>query len=180
MACDITAGRAYPCKDALGGIKEVLLCAYDDIVFGAVSAGAIADITSDTTLYRFVSAKNAGSLAQNIQSSVENGTVFFEQVLTIQMPKLEAAVNDNLHNVLKNRLVIIARDNNDNFHVIGYGRGAEVTGGNFGTGAASGDLNGYNIVFTAEEKAPAYFAPDLSNATVVAALTGAVTISPAY
>jgi hypothetical protein len=68
MACDISAGRAYPCKDAIGGIKEVLLCAYDDIVFGAVSSGAIADITSNTTLYRFVSAKNAGSLAQNIQS----------------------------------------------------------------------------------------------------------------
>lgn len=180
MACDISAGRAYPCKDAIGGIKEILVCAYDDIVFDTPASGAVTDITSDTTLYRFVSAKNAGSIAQNIQSSVENGTIFFEQVVTIQMPKLEAAVNANLHNVLKNRLVIIARDNNDNFHVIGYGRGAEVTGGNFGTGAATGDLNGYNIVFTAEEKAPAYFAPDLSNATVVSGLTGAVTISPSY
>ena len=180
MACDISAGRAYPCKDAIGGIKEVLLCAYDDVVFGAVSSGAIADITSDTTFYRFVSAKNAGSLAQNIQSSVENGTVYFEQVVTWQMPKLEAVVNANLLNVLRNRLIIIVRDNNDNFHIVGYARGAEVTGGNFGTGQATGDLSGYNLVFTAEEAAPAYFAPDLSNATVVAALTGTVTISPTY
>lgn len=180
MACDISAGRAYPCKDAIGGIKEILLCAYDDIVFGAVSAGAIADITSDTTLYRFEGAKNSGSLVQNIQSSVENGTIYFEQVVTIQFPKLEAAVNANLLNVLRNRLIVIVRDNNNNFHIVGYSRGAEATGGTFGTGTATGDLSGYNIVFSAEEAAPAYFAPDLSNSTVVAALTGTVTISPTY
>jgi hypothetical protein len=178
--CDLAAGRAYPCKDAIGGIKEVLWCVLDDATYSAIVAGAVADITSTTTFYRWELSKNSGSFQQNVQSSVENGTVYFEQVLTLQTPKLSAADNAELHNVLKNRMSIVVRDNNDNFHIMGYATGAEVTGGNFGTGTAKGDLNGYNIVFTAEEKQPAPFGPDLSNSTVVSGLTGTVTISPAY
>lgn len=180
MACDLSSGRAKGCKDAIGGVKEILLCAFADVAYGAVTAGAISDITSDTTFYRWAVTKNSASLAQNIQSSVENGTLFFEQVLTVNMAKQEAAVTAELTNVLRNCLSIIVRDNNDNWHVIGLTRSVEATGGNIGTGAATGDLNGYNLVFTAEEAAPAPFGPDLSDAAVVSALTGTVIISPSY
>jgi hypothetical protein len=63
---------------------------------------------------------------------------------------------------------------------MGLKRSAEATGGNIGTGAATGDLNGYNLVFTAEEVAPCPFAPNLADSTVVSGLTGAVTINPPY
>jgi hypothetical protein len=180
MACDLAAGRAYPCKDAIGGIKAVVWCVLDDAKWGAIATGAVADTTAVMIMFRWELSKNSGSFQQNVQSSIENGTVYFEQVLTIQTPKLSAADNDELAEVLKNRLCIVVQDNNDNFHIMGYSTGAEVTGGNFGTGAAKGDLNGYNIVFTAEEKQPAPFAPDLSNSTVRGSLTGAITITPDY
>jgi hypothetical protein len=180
MACDLAAGRALPCKDGLGGIKEVLWCVLDDVTYAAISAGAVADITSTTTFYRWVLTKNSGSFQQNITSSVENGTVYYEQVLTIQTPVLEAAVSAELANVNKNRLSIVVRDVNDNFHIMGYAHGAEVTGGTVGTGTAKGDLNGYNVVFTAEEEVPAPHGVDLSDSTVVGGLTGTVTISPTY
>ena len=175
MACDLTSGRAYPCKDAIGGIKEVLWCALSDVEYSAIASGAVADIPSTTTFFRWELSKNSGSFQQNIQSSVENGTIYYEQVLTIQTPKLSATDSEELAKVLQNRLSIIVRDNNDNFHVMGYSTGAEATGGNFGTGTAKGDLNGYNIVFTAEEKLPAPFAPDM-----VSSAPATVTISPAY
>ena len=180
MACDLAAGRSLPCKDGLGGIKEVLWCVLDDVTYGAISAGAVADITSTTTFYRWVLTRNSGSLQQNIVSSIENGTVYYEQVLTIQTPVLDAAVSAELANVNKNRLSIVVRDVNDNYHIMGYDCGAEVTGGTIGTGTAKGDLNGYNITFTAEEKLPAPFAPDLSDSTVVTGLSGTVTITPSY
>lgn len=175
MACDLTTGRIYPCKDAIGGIKEVLWCVLDDVTYDAISGGAVADITSTTTFFRWELSKNSGSFQQNVQSSVENGTIYYEQVLTIQTPKLSALDNEELAKVLKNRLSIIVRDNNDNFHIMGYDTGAEVTGGNFGTGTAKGDLNGYNIVFTAEEKLPAPFAPNMETAA-----PATTTVSPAY
>lgn len=180
MSCDLSSGRALPCKDTIGGIREILLCVHSDVTYGAVSSGAVSDISSTTTFYRYEIARNSGVLAQNVESSIENGTIYFNQELTVSLPKLTAADNAELHNVLKNRLSVIARDNNDNFHILGFGCGVEVSGGNFGTGQAKGDLNGYSITFSGEEKMPAPFAPDLSDSTVVSGLTGTVTISPTY
>jgi len=180
MACDLGAGRAYPCKDAIGGIKAVIWCVLDDAKYAAIAAGAVADTTAIMTMYRWELSKNSGSFAQNVKSSIENGTVYFEQVLTIQTPKLSAVDNDELAEVLKNRLSIVVQDNNDNFHIMGYATGAEVTGGNFGTGTAKGDLNGYNLVFTAEEKQPAPFFIDLSSSTARGALAFAITITPDF
>jgi hypothetical protein len=186
MSCDIQNGRAYPCKDAIGGIKEVLWVKHSSVDYGAIAAGAVSDVDTapstggSITFYRWELSKNSGSFQQNVQSSVENGTVYYEQVLTIQTPKLSAADNAELAEVLKNRLSIVVRDNNDNYHVMGYATGAEVTGGNFGTGTAKGDLNGYNLVFTAEEKVPAPFGPDFTDSTVVGAFTATTTISPGY
>ena len=173
--CDLAAGRILPCKNGIGGIKEVLWCKLSEVTYAAISAGAVADITSTTIFFRWQLTKNSGSFQQNIQSSIENGTVYYEQVLTIQTPVLDAAISAELDSVIGNRLSIIVRDVNDNFHIMGYAMGAEVTGGNFGTGTAKGDLNGYNLVFTAEEIQPAPFAPNMETAT-----PATVTITPSY
>lgn len=175
MACELTAGRLYPCKEGIGGIKEVLFAQSVDAAWSAISAGAVTDVAAATTFYRYELSKNSGSYQENIQSSIENGTVYFEQVLTIQFPQLSAADNVELSTLLQNRLSIVVRDNNDNFRVMGYATGAEITGGNFGTGTAKGDLNGYNMVFTAEEKVPAPFAPNFVTAEPVN-----ITVSPVY
>jgi hypothetical protein len=180
MACDLAAGRAYPCKDAIGGIRDVVWIAHSDAKFGNAAAGQVTDTTATMDMFRWELSKNSGSFQQEVTSSVENGTVYFTQTLTIQTPKLSAADSAELRDVLKNRLSIIVRDNNDNFHIMGYMFGAEVTGGNFGTGTAKGDLNGYNLVFTAEEFQPAPFFINLADSTARGALTGAITIDPDY
>jgi len=175
MSCDLAQGRAFPCKDAIGGIVEVLFSAYGTTTYSAITTGATSITADPITLFRYELTRNSGSFQQTVTSSVENGTVFYEQVLTIQFPKLEAAVNDELKDLLKNRLAITVRDTNDNFHVMGYEFGAEVTGGTIGTGTAKGDVNGYNLVFTAQEKVPAPF-----NDNLITAKPAPVTISPAY
>jgi hypothetical protein len=180
MACDLAAGRAFPCKDAIGGIKDIVWCVLDDAKWGAISAGAVADTTAAMTMFRFELTKNSGSFQQEISSSIENGTVYFTQTLTIQTPVMTAAITAELHNAMKNRMAIVVRDNNDNFHIMGYSCGAEVSGGNFGTGTAKGDLSGYNLVFTAEEKVPAPFFIDMTDSTARGALTGAITLTPDY
>ena len=175
MSCDLNAGRAFPCKDAIGGIVEVLFAKKGATVYTAIVNGAVADITSGTSFYRYVLTKNSGSFQQTVTSSIENGTVFYEQVLTIQFPKLEASVSSELESLLKNQLAIIVRDTNDNFHIMGYEFGAEVTGGTIGTGTTKGDVNGYNVVFTAQEKSIAPFAPNL-----VTSAPATIDITPQY
>ena len=56
----------------------------------------------------------------------------------------------------KNRLIVFVQDNNDNIWMVGRYDGAELTASTTSTGVAKGDLNGYTITLTAEEKDKAY------------------------
>ena len=73
------------------------------------------------------------------------------------MPNLDAEDNTEIYELMKGRLSIIIQDNNDNYILMGHTTGAEATGGTVGTGTAKGDLNGYQLQFTAEEAIPAPF-----------------------
>jgi len=169
MACTLTInGRAFPCKDKIGGIKRVWIKQFDASDWGSITAGVIA-AASAITVFGFELTKNSGSFQQTVTASVENGTVFYSQVLELSMPNLVAADNVEIADLLKNRLCVIVQDNNDNYFVMGHTTGAEATGGTVGTGTAKGDLNGYQIQLTAEEVIPAPFvASDDSNITFTA------------
>jgi len=169
MACTLTInGRAFPCKDKIGGIKRVWIKQFDASDWGSITAGVIA-AASAITVFGFELTKNSGSFQQTVTASVENGTVFYSQVLELSMPNLVAADNVEIADLLKNRLFVIVQDNNDNYFLMGHTTGAEATGGTVGTGTAKGDLNGYQIQLTAEEVIPAPFvASDDSNITFTA------------
>jgi len=169
MACTLTInGRAFPCKDKIGGIKRVWIKQFDADDWGSITAGVIA-AASAITVFGFELTKNSGSFQQTVTASVENGTVFYSQVLELSMPNLVAADNVEIADLLKNRLCVIVQDNNDNYFLMGHTTGAEATGGTVGTGTAKGDLNGYQIQLTAEEVIPAPFvASDDSNITFTA------------
>ena len=62
---------------------------------------------------------------------------------------------------------VIVEDNNGNKFLMGLEYGAEVTGGTIATGAAMGDMSGYTLTFTAQEKIPANFV----DATITASAT---------
>ena len=180
MACDLAAGRAFPCKDAIGGIKDVCFIALDDAAFAAIASGAVADTTAIMTAYRYELLKNTGSFVQTINDTMATGGLFYNQVLTIQFPKLDAVTNDELQSLLQSRLVAIVRDSNNNTHIMGYSDGAECTGGSLNSGTAKGDSQGYELTFTAEEALPAPFFIDITNTSARSGLAFALTITPDY
>lgn len=126
------------------------LWTYDPLV-GDVVASAV------TTAKDYVSPKNTSSFTQTVNSSIENGTVFYTQTLSLVLNKPVVADVVELTNLAKGRLAIIVQDNNDNYFVMGHTRGAELSGGTLTTGTAIGDLAGYTLEFTAEEAIPAPF-----------------------
>jgi len=160
MACSLTlTGRSLPCRDALGGDDKVWIVTsaltdgmwtYDALVGDVVAASA-------TTAKDYVSPKNTSSFTQTVNSSIENGTVFYTQTLSLVLNKPVVADVVELTNLAKGRLAIIVQDNNDNYFVMGHTRGAELSGGTLTTGTAIGDLAGYTLEFTAEEAIPAPF-----------------------
>jgi hypothetical protein len=133
------------------------MAAFADGLWDAVVAGEIPDSAAALTLKDYVSPKNSSSLTQTVNASVENGTVFYTQVLSLVLNKPVAADITEVQNLAKGRLAIVVQDNNDNYFVLGHTRGAELTGGSIATGTALGDLNGYTLEFTGEEAIPAPF-----------------------
>lgn len=163
MSCELTSGRIRGCKDAVGGVKAIFVCPHDQLgalTFtnddngGGVSPQYISDI-GETTLHKIDLPKHTGSFTQTITASVENGTVFWSQAVVIQLHKLDRATRAELYLHAINRLALFVLDNNDNLFLVGRLDGAEVTEGDFATGTLKGDMNGYNMTYTAEEKYPA-------------------------
>ena len=169
MACDISAGRLEPCKDSVGGLDAVYFVNYDDLPTTAITLSAddeITAVTGDPRAYKY-ELKGTSSLEQTINSSRENGTTFFDQVLSLMLKKQDLATHKQVKLLAYGRPKVIVKDNNGNFWLVGYEHGADVNGGSIVTGAAFGDMSGYNLTFQAQEKTPAYFLDATTEAELV-------------
>lgn len=158
MACELTAGFKLDCKEGIGGIKYLYIGNLEDFQNGVTVDATTGEIDglSTASIYQFILPKHTGSFTEEVQSSVENGTIFYTQTVTATFFQLTAPRRKQLELVAKNRLVIFVQDNNNNIWMVGKVDGAEVTAMSTATGTAKGDLNGYTITFTAEEKNKAY------------------------
>ena len=169
MACDISKGRLEPCKDLVGGLDAVYFINYDELPATAITVSADDEITAvsgNPRAYKY-ELKGTSSLEQTITSSRENGTTFFDQVLSLMLKKQDLSTHKEVKLLAYGRPKVIVKDNNNNFWLVGYEHGADVNGGSIVTGAAFGDMSGYNLTFQAQEKTPAYFIDAVSEAQLV-------------
>lgn len=159
MACDLTlTGRSLPCRNALGGIKRVWFCDekqgpgfWDPIDDTGATAGEVEDSTAAQTFNYWDLPKNSSSLTQTVNASIENGTVYYTQVLSMVINNIVAADIDSIEEMGKGDLSIVVEDVNGNFMVMGHKNGSILSGGTGGTGATMADLNGFTLEFTANE-----------------------------
>ena len=160
MACEnLSLGRLKPCKDTVGGIKNIYFVDYGDftgIVYNATDTDVIDDLAASFSAYKY-EVHFSSSFTQNIQSSMENGTTAFEQVLEVTLPKLTKEDHKELKLISFGHPHVIVEDQNGNFFVAGLLNGMSVTGGTIVTGLNMGDLSGYTLTLTGMEKVPANF-----------------------
>jgi len=167
MACDISLGRIEPCKDSVGGLNAIYFVNYGDlgaITYDATNTDVIDGVAGTPSAYKY-DLKGTSTFTQNIQSSRDNGTTAFEQVLEVTLKKLSVADHKEIKLLSYGRPHVLIEDNNGNVFVAGLEHGMDVTGGTVVTGAAMGDLSGYTLTLTGMEKVPANFLGD----TIVAA-----------
>jgi hypothetical protein len=102
MACDLTRGRLLSCKDQIGGIVRVYFIDYGDLGDVTLVDDEITTLSGTFNAYQY-DLKGTNSLETTITSSTENGTTFFEEVLTLSLPKLSKADNKELKLMAYNR-----------------------------------------------------------------------------
>ena len=176
MACELTTGRLLDCKDSVGGIRSILLMPLSD--YNPTYTGTVLTTIAAATGYRYDLPKATGLFSEGITVSSENGTVFYEDTLTIKLHRLDNAMRDELINIAQTRMVCFVLDNNNNQWAMGEVLGAELTAGTAATGQALGDSYGYDLTIMSQEREPmrncgAYTSNPWDN------ITG-LTVSPAY
>jgi len=161
MSCDLTLGRTEPCKDKIGGIKEVYFINFGDmpladITYDLTDTDVIDSVGTSIPAFKY-EVRGASSFTQNIQSNPENGTTVFNQVVSLTLKGLTKEDHKELKLLSFGRPHIVVRDYNDNYFLAGLENGCEVTEGTIVTGQAMGDLSGYTLTLTGNEPVPANF-----------------------
>lgn len=167
MACNITAGRNEVCKDSVGGLQGVYFLNFTTGSFTKNGDGEVTSLSGSTVYYYEL--KGNSSYTETVNTSRENGTTFFSQELVLNLKKLTNEMTTQLKLLAYGRPQIIVWTMNGDALLVGEKEGADMTAGTLQTGAAMGDLYGYNLTFTGQEKLPAAF---LSGSTTTSAFAG--------
>ena len=155
MSCNLTAGRQEVCKDSVGGLQGVYFINFESGSFTKNGSGEVTDLTGTTVYYYEL--KGTSAYTETVNSSRENGTTFFSQETTLNLKKLTNEMTTQLKLLAYGRPQIIVWTNSGDALLVGEEHGADLTAGTIQTGGALGDLYGYSITMTGEERKPASF-----------------------
>lgn len=160
MACVINSGVTLDCLDGVGGVDTIYITEYENLnTFTADTSGQVTTFTLTTgkKFWTFNLEKEDAQLAEAF-SMAEGGSGVYAQTLTFSIKKLSYEKRHLLKLVANNRLLVIVKDANGNYLLMGKYKGAKLTGIDANTGKALGDANGYNAVtITSNEPVPMYF-----------------------
>jgi len=178
MACTLTNGRALPYKDSVGGIKAVYFFNY------GVEITEVAEVVTDiqasgggaATCFRY-DVKGLTGFEETVNVSRDTGTRFYEQVLSITLTKLDTTTRAQLKLMAYGRPQVVVSDFNGNAYLLGNENGMEVTSGTTTSGQGKGDLSGYTLVLTGQERKSANFIGDATASDPFAGTTTLVTVT---
>ena len=153
MACALTSNYTLDCRDSVGGVVEIYFIEEGNVASITEASGNITAITKESgkVFRKYEQDQDTAFFVENLNSNVQNGSLFYQQELTIVLNKMQTATRNELLLLLKNRLIAVVKDANGAYWLLGKTRFLHATGGNSGTGTASGDRNGYTFTFTAME-----------------------------
>lgn len=163
MACsNLTAGFTLDCNDANGGIDKIFI-SNGPVESFIHTSGVVSDIVvggsslAPADFFVFETPRQTSSLTETATISQENGTIFFDQSVTMLFNKMEATKRNQLLLMAEaTSMVVVVKDNNGKYFSIGLERGAYTTAATATSGTAYGDRNGYEITISGLEAAPSF------------------------
>lgn len=158
MSCTlINSGIPKSCDNNSGGIKNVYITDYSNVLSTTASGGEITafSLASGTKFYDYEFLKYTSTFAEKGTISIENGTVFNEQTVTIKIAKRDKTKRANFLLLLHKNLAVIVLDMNGVAWYIGETNGANLSDLPSESGTNLGDANGYTLTIMGREPNPA-------------------------
>lgn len=166
MSCALTQDITLDCIDAAGGVKEVYFIELNNVSAITEASGVVTAITKASAKFfrKYQLPKETGNFTDTWTVSVENGTAYAAQTLTIAIIKLQATVRNEIMLLGKNNLITVVVDRNGTGWLLGRELGLNMTTGKGETGTKLGDKSGYTLDFAGNEKE---LAPTVNAATLL-------------
>lgn len=169
--CVLTSGIPLACLSSTGGVKNVYIGAFSDATTFTYDASDIIDtVTSSETFYTFKFRPQTAGFTEEMTKSIEAGTTFWTETLTMIFHKMDAAKRNSILLLASTSMHVIVQTQNNEYWMLGLANGAEVSTATTSAGTAYGDLNGYNLTILGLEPVSAHLLSD----TAFASLTVAV------
>lgn len=157
--CNTLEGIAKSCSGNTGGIVKMWLNnghIYDTYTVDAEEVVTdVTELTGATDWVEFSFNPNTSNYTENASVDLVNGTNFWTQTITLQLARREASKRRKLLLLANGQpaLTAIVKDSNGLFWVFGIDDDKlYLTGDEGGSGTLKGDLNGYTLTFTCEDK----------------------------
>lgn len=155
MSCALTQGYSQGCRDSVGGIKSVYLIEFDNVSGITQSGGTATAIAkaNNGRFWKYVLPRGTGEFSEDYNDSVENGTTYQKQTLTMVLNGMSAALSTEIKLLAQNRLIAVVetQEPTPKYWLLGETNGLMREGGKSGLGKAFGDRNGYELILTTEQ-----------------------------
>ena len=156
-SCFITSNVLKGCRDSIGGIKQVYIVA--GCVTGTTENANQEILTvgaTGGTVYTYQVEKNTSNFVENIQASLENGTVVYNQQLNLVFLKLQQSTRNQIKLLAQNtNLKVFVETNEGSIFYLGEDFGLALSSGMAESGTAFADRSAYSIMLEGFEKEPA-------------------------
>jgi len=156
MSCTIDNGLALGCN-SIGGIEKVWIGTYSGgTTYTLDATNVVTGATGANDVYLFEQDIEFSGLEQNGQFSRENGTVFYESVLSVKFIELDSTLRNTILALGKAPVYATVKSNAGHYYILGLESAGRATEGVASLGLAQGDMNGATLSFTWKSQNGAY------------------------
>jgi len=157
MSCILDNGFNLGCN-VVGGIEEVYIGTFDGLVTYTRDADDIITVLNDNpnsvSCYKFEQDIEFAGLVGTMTASRENGTVFYENVLSVKFVQLSADLRNLVKALGRAPIFAVVKSNAGEYYLLGDESAGRASEGESSLGTAFGDMNGSTLSFTFKSANP--------------------------
>lgn len=140
------------CTNGKGGIKSVLLFPLGNVATSNITLNEVTTltVTGETFLYKLKS--NLSSYTAPIKVNKDNGTLFYEQSLSMILASDNKELRSEIHLLAQNEVVCLVENADGSIVALGFGEGLQIADANeYTSGVLKGDRKGHVLVLNGME-----------------------------
>jgi hypothetical protein len=169
MACNMTTGyNDRTCTNGKGGIKSVMLFPLGNVTNSNITDNEVDTLTVSGEVFLYKLKSNLSSYTAPIRVNKGNGTLWYEQTLTMILASDTKELRSEIHLLGQNEVVAIVEKADGTYVALGFGEGLQIAEASaYGSGVLKSDRLGHDIIMGGLENDPV---PDVDPAVYASLL----------